>query len=86
MAIAHDDDWCELTNGVGRTFIFTPSAGSLLHDQYDDQIDSELVIQLLRSKCSASYYEGMASNELFSTCTNRSQELQFFPQLRMPCQ
>ena len=67
MAIAHDDDWCELTNGVGRTFIvFTPSAILIPHDQYD-QIDSELVVQLLRSKCSASYYEGMALNESFST-------------------
>jgi hypothetical protein len=64
MAIAHDDDWCELTNGVGRTFIFTPSAGSLSHDQYDDQIDSELVIQLLRSKYCASYYEGRASKRI----------------------
>ena len=83
MAIAHDDDWCELTNGVGRTFIFTQSAVLIPHDQYDP-IDSELVVQLLRSKCSASYYEGMASNESFSTSTNGSQELQFFPQFRMP--
>ena len=81
MAISHDDDWCELTNGVGRTFIFTPSAVLIPHDQYDP-IDSELVVQLLRSKYSASYYEGMASNESFPTSTNGSQELQFFPQLR----
>jgi len=85
MAIAHDDDWCELTNGVGYTLVFTPSAVLLPHDQYDP-IDSELVVQLVRSKYSASYYEGMALNELFSTCTNGSQELQFFPQLRMPYQ
>ena len=75
MAIAHDDDWCELTKGVGRTFIvfFPPSAILIPHDQYD-QIDSELVVQLLRSKCSASYYEGMASNdsEASSTSTNGS--------------
>ena len=83
MAIAHDDDWCELTNGVGRTFIFTPSAVLIPHDQYDP-IDSELVVQLLRSKYSASYYEGMTSNESFSTSTNGSQELQFFPQFRVP--
>ena len=67
MAIAHDDDWCELTNGVGRTFIFTPSAVLIPHDQYD-QIDSGLIVQLLRSKYSASYYEGMASNE---SCSER---------------
>jgi len=54
-------------------------------DQYDP-IDSELVVQLLRLKYSASSYEGMASNDLFSTSTNGSQELQFFPQSRMPCQ
>ena len=83
MAIAHDDDWCELTSGVGRTFIFTPSAVLIPHDQYDP-IDSELIVQLLRSKYSASYYEGMASNEPFSTNTNGSQELQFFPRFRMP--
>ena len=71
MAIAHDDDWCELTNGVGRTFIFTPSAVLIPHDQYDP-IDSELVVQLLRSKYIASYYEGMASKESFSTSTNGS--------------
>ena len=66
MAISHDDDWCELTNGVGRIFIFTLSAVLIPHDQYDS-IDGELVVQLLRSKCSASYYEGMALNESFST-------------------
>ena len=86
MAIAHDDDWCELTNGVGRTFIFTQSAVLIPHDQYDP-IDSELVVQLLKSKQhSVSYYEGMASNESFSTGTDGSQELQCFPQLRMPYQ
>ena len=78
MAIAHDDDWCEQTNGVGRTFIFTPSAVLVPHYQYD-QIDSELVVQLLRSKYSSRFHEGMSSNELFSTSTNRPQELQFFP-------
>ena len=59
MAIAHDDDWCEVTIGVGYTCIFTPSAVLLPHDQYDS-IDSELVVQLLGSKYRASYYEGMA--------------------------
>ena len=83
MAIAHDDDWCELTDGVGCTFIFTPSAVLIPHDQYDP-IDSELVVQLLRSRYCASYYEGMASNESFSTSANGSQELQFFPQFRVP--
>ena len=66
MAIAHDDDWCELTNGVGRTFIYTSSAVFIPHDQYD-LIDNELIVQLLKSKYSASYYEGMALNESFST-------------------
>ena len=62
MAIAHDDDWCELTNGGGRTFIFTPSAVLIPHDLYDP-IDSEFVVQLLRSKYNARYYEGMALKE-----------------------
>ena len=85
MAIAHDDDWCEVTNGVGRTFIFNPSTVLLPQDQHDPT-DTDLVVQLLRSKYSASYYEGMASNELFLESINGSQELQFFPQLRTPCQ
>ena len=59
MAIAHDDDWCEVTNGVGRTFIFNPSTVLLPQDQHDPP-NTDLVVQLLRSKYSASYYEGMA--------------------------
>ena len=85
MAISHDDDWCELTNGVGRTFIsFTPSAVLFPHDQYD-QIDSGLIVQLLRSKYSASYSEGMASNE---SCSERPDPPASVPSLQvrgLPC-
>ena len=87
MAIAHDDDWCELTNGVGRTFImiFTPSTVLIPHDQYD-QIDSGLIVQLLRAKYSAaSYYDGMASNK---SCSERLDPSASVPSLQvrgLPC-